>query len=294
MGPKPPKNQHCVSQVLSGRWAQDGPLHVRDLVAGTSFEVGTVAFGAIQDYISFEPVAAEARWQAMEKTASSAFEAVDAGVIFEESDRRSDLLAVFSLHFARSQVATQIYERSTAATVAAARTMEDYEPGALERVFEQTTGRPAAGDDDLIWAANLIADGVERHLTTGQFFRDRVYSLVDRAMARLSSSRIHICRAVGADEFIIGDTPCVPADVENDRVGVLDGVGIEVADTFLMPLGPRTVMALAEGDGAADLYMDIDDRAVQKVNRIQIRAARRQIAGRTRATVDAAVHAWRV
>lgn len=260
-----------------------------DLVTRRPFEVGTVAFGAIRDFIGSDPFGAEARWQEIEGAAAAALGAVDDGTIFDNAERRAGLLALFALHFARSQVATQLFEKSTAATIANARTVEDYEPGALARVFEQKTGRGPEGDEDLLWAANLIADGVEAHLANSHFFRDRVYSLLDKTAARLAACRFHICLAVGADEFIIGDTPCVPVDAANDRVGVLAGVGIEVADTFLMPLGPRMVMALAEAPEEDDLYVEIDDRAVQKVNSIQIRAARRHIAGRTNATVEAAV-----
>jgi len=138
----------------------------------------------------------------------------------------------------------------------------------LEAEFLRRKGFHAVGDQALGRFLDEIMEPTLTVVTSDRWFRARVEDFYYKACELTDSPGLEILSS-DCNEFLIGDVPALTIPRDNSRPGVLGGTALGDAQTVLMPLGPRHVVALAQTNASAELTPD----QVNLINAYQIRGA---------------------
>ena len=275
--------QHIISQVLLKRWAIDGVVGVGDLRHGTARRRAPGAEAWLSDFIAgARAEEAERRWQRFEgDSVRRALEAVEDGTVFSGPGHVEALKGLLGLHLIRARETTHVWagylgqqakdpESGLGSIVAMLN-----EPGVLDALFTERTGLVPSGPEARDYVRQTVVRDVEEQIGPGgPAFAEALYEQLETFRTRFASIAIEIGVTDG-EALLIGDTPALLIDHGATEVGLSAGVTISSADSLLLPIGPRHLLALGGGGD----YRSIPPQTVSKVNRLQIERSQEKFYG---------------
>jgi uncharacterized protein DUF4238 len=274
--------QHVVSQVLLKRFAEPdaetgglkvysfdleypNPKTSRSRLKGLS----TVGQAPELDFVRFASRSVEERWGSVESILPETLAAVDQGTVFDDPGHPERLRDLVALHFARSIQSAIIRWRTWGPTYEAARKAWSDNLALLERVSRMRPGLYVAGQAGReLTLDDLYAEIVE-FMESGAYFRVRVEDWFERIHTWLQTASVEILTAEDESEFLIGDIPALLMLPGYIGSGALDGVGLLLAESMVLPLGPGHAVKLGGDTG----YTPIAAAVVDELNTAQVTAA---------------------
>jgi hypothetical protein len=274
--------QHTISKALLSRFTEvldsrSGRQLIHFHLEPRSWEPKAPrAVGFITDFVKIDSRATEALWQEVEDRLPEVIDAAEDGSILGKPEQLTLLRDAVALHFARSPSTRDLHEQlfqdlfdravdSMAATPAA----WPY----CDEAFRRAHGgvHPPATAEGHRQGAELFYAGVRRTFEEGVPFRFRVESLFEKVREIFRGGGVELLRVPPSrnTEFLISDAGALAVDLGRDAVGFREGVTLGGAPTVLLPLGPRLLVAL----GPRDQIADAPEETVERVNRLQLRAA---------------------
>ena len=122
--------------------------------------------------------------------------------------------------------------------------------------------------------AEALLGRIHDRFDEGVIFRIRVQDLFETVCDRFASKGIEVLfPASPAKEFLVGDVPALTMNFATGAAGVAEGVALGDANTIVLPLAPRLLVAL----GPADQVGPIPDQMVDNLNALQVRTSRRHV-----------------
>lgn len=274
-----------MSEVLARRFTDRRHLLTRFTIATRyAKDVGVSGFGRTPAIYPQDPRAFEAGWQMIETRLPEAFAAVDDGSVFANLGLVDLLKDCLSVHLARGRTVARVHRRVAQEDRPALEQRLAARPWVDEDFRRTHSGlRPAGDEARRMHVAEMIDEGLAQ-LAASSFTPDRMVALYDQIRPLVSRSHLEIGIATEGD-FLIGDTPAVSLRQGNPGVGPLGGVPWDRANTIVMPIGRRHMLALGRKPG----YIDLDRAAVDYLNWVQIAAAEAKLAWHPDATLRAFV-----
>ena len=231
--------------------------------------LGPDGCGKVPDFIAFASGSAERLWKETEDKLHDALAAVDNGTLFDSPAHMATIKDAIALHYVRSSAARLVHVRTWVRVCAAsrARWLTSWR-WLLEEEFYRAKGFYAAGDQALsLFLDQAMQPSIDRAVS-GQLFRVRVEDLFGQARQWMSGLGLEIL-SPASGEFLIGDVPALTIRHDRSQAGVLGGIALGDANTVIMPLGPRHLVALGPTNLAGELSPD----QVANVNGRQIECA---------------------
>jgi hypothetical protein len=161
-------------------------------------------------------------------------------------------------------------------------------PAADEAFRRRYRLEPAGPTARRLGAEELLAR-MKSIFTSGTLFRLRVQDLFETVSERFQASGVEILTAAPASEFIIGDTPALTMNYATGAAGVRAGISLAAANTVMMPLTPRLLVALGPATAATQAPKEFIDA----INHHQTRAAQKYVHYRPGNTIGTSINAWR-
>lgn len=245
IGPRPPRKQDVVSQVLLRRFTIDGQLEARSLVHPNARwkRRSPGAVGYEKDFVRVNAEQVEDVWGAVEARLAPALDEVDSGAqVKPRSDVEAALIDCLALHWARSKGVREAMDRAWDRVRQTSFDDLQGRPELLEIAFYQMTGMHAAGPEALAIANRLIHQGPD-DIVSGQHFATRVVEFFHHAQKRLAESHIAVYDLPdGADDLIMSDSPVITS---HRGQGARRAGQVALGDLaqIAMPIGPRTAIA---------------------------------------------------
>lgn len=276
--------QHIVSKVLIKRWTSEGRVLAVDLDHPHA-QPKLKAPAAIGYKIYFIRAASkqwEDRWRTVENLAPGVFAAVDDRSIFDQPALVDALKDLIAIHFARSHVADLAWRASLRSPAMAEREAEIADilrmDGALDELFGHYTGLtpPGTPESRQIALDRFARDFEARVGEGGLAFAEAVGEATDQMREILDRHSLDIGVAANGAEFVLSDTPVQTLDHSTRTVGILSGIALDRADTIVMPVGPKNVVA----PGKQSTFTEMRPPAVSSTNAAMVASARRFVYAR--------------
>jgi hypothetical protein len=274
--------QHTISKALLSRFTEvldprSGSqlihLHLHPRSWGPK---APRSVGFITDFVRIDSETTEALWKEVEDRLPQAIGAAEDGSILSEPELLALLRDAIALHFARSPSTRDLHERLFQELFDRAVSRMAATPAAwpyCEEAFRRAHGGlfPPATAEGRHQGAELFYAQVRTPFEAGIPFRFRVESLFEKVREMLRTGGVELLRVPPSrtTEFLISDAGALAVDLGRDAVGSGEGVTLGGATTILLPLGPRLLLAL----GPQDRIADAPEETVERVNRLQLRAA---------------------
>lgn len=272
-------HQHVVSKVLlkqfamptkkgSGLQVQPYDLRHLDRLLKTRAPRGLCQ---VENFVSYASGSLEAQWGEVERGLPYAFAAVKHGTALSDSRTDKVLRDLIALHYVRSQHYREVFHRVFDETYREQRRWLLTEGREILQVASwQRTGLYAPGPQALdLRADEVLRPTVEAYLN-GALFRVRIEDNFRKARQFAAQSALQILEPEDG-EFLIGDNPALTMRYEGDHL--LYGMALGDSHTTVLPIGPRHALALAP----ANEYVRASKAAVDQINVLQIKAARRYV-----------------
>ncbi|MFG3384582.1 DUF4238 domain-containing protein [Streptomyces sp. NPDC047999] len=287
--------QHLVSQVLLKRFTMPGERSSGWQLI--SFDLdhperhhkrkGPRECGWVEDFVSFDSVAAEDLWRQIEQRVPDTFAAVEAGTPFDDPKHAGILRDLATLHLVRSHryrdVHRDAYERAREGVRSGL--LQNYE-GQLGREALRKTGLHLTGPQALgAFADRLIESSTPaQDHASGKLFRLSIEEMFQKVRAKASNWQIEILTPQNG-QFLIGDSPAIT--LRRDGKGTEYGMAFGDAHTVVLPLGPRHLLAL----GPQNVISQVPKALVDELNAVQVLAARRYVYFHPRSGLESFVKA---
>lgn len=274
--PRAFRKQHLVSAVLLRRFS-----NTNGRVAVYNKATELVTSEVPEDVCWFEffvhsnPKDAEEHWAKYERRLPHLFEVLDAGELFQDERAMTTARTTLALHAARSFSMRELAKNAhDGAKLRTSRELVRDHPGELAKRIQSDSPFNIPVTRSLLQdkAENLVERlGVDLE-PGGENFRQNLIKYFREARRILRNQQglevlIPSSRSAG---FVIGDDPVLlPSALKDGRVGLLQGVGLLSAATFVMPFGPRVSIAV----GPSNTFTELDDALVDWNNRMQVEQA---------------------
>jgi len=246
------KNQHLVTRSLQRRWTNDdtGASPGR-LVCVTRSDVTSVSLASpkrnlAEDWFigqKADPERYEKSWGDAESAMALAYVALDAHRGDDPvDDAASDAIKDFmALHAVRSKLTKLQWVHGLA-------TVDPKRKAALAADSDLVDRLRATGEFETSLTDGQLIDEVVARLDDplaigGKGFGDTLLEVWTGLKRRFGAMYVEIAESVGS-EFVLPDFPVVTFNAETGAVGIQNGVGLDCADTIVMPVGPRHVASL--------------------------------------------------
>lgn len=274
------KDQHVVSKVVLKRFAaRHGkfkglivPFNL-DYPNGGHRPRGADGCGKIENFVPVASRSLEMLWKQTEDKLHDAFKLFGSTNPFEKQEPISLIKDTIALHYVRSPPIKE--KHFSVFDEAFAHTRELLLSEGLEildRGFADKYGRAPADDYErdefILKLTQYLIDAKDQ----GAVFRSRIEELYAKARAQLSRFGVEIITPTEG-EFLIGDVPALTVRHGELAVGVRAGIALGDANTVIMPLGPKHLVAL----GPANLSGTIPKSEVDRLNMMQVQAAEQYV-----------------
>jgi Protein of unknown function (DUF4238) len=266
-------NQHVVSAVLLRLWKE--PFGVTNLDSGVTWLRSAKSEGYVRNFVGDEySERIEKVWEATENQLNKVFAQVENGTVFENGQALDVLRSMIAMHHVRSLRTGQLHagwlasQSAKGGRLAGLRSMADNSVYLHER-YMQRTDQVAPTSFHIEQERAVYLGSLEAEFGAGgNSFAEQLVVQYENTFRFLGHHPIQIGVAVEG-EFLIGDTPVVTLDSATGEMGV----PIAQADTIVMPLGPKYVLAVGR---SAD-FVDLNNKAVTHLNRLQVASARSKV-----------------
>lgn len=262
-----PRDQHLLSKAILKGWADPttGLLAWHSLQYGRSYRYSPEAIAKEPDFIRWNAVEMEGRWNLIENGIPELREAAPTGSGLLSARHMDMARQVLALHWARGLTAHELEKRMVPLAVALTkREMLRDQPDKLAAAFYQRYRIYPAGPEALGYYATHDLEISTSALE--QSFANRVQENFDTATALLRNFGIQVWHAPPGTEFFLSDVGALTLDPAKPLCGPLWGVRWHDAKTIFMPLGPTVV--IAAGDPLrreilpAEIVLDVNLRTV--------------------------------
>jgi hypothetical protein len=270
--------QHLVSRVLLRQFCEPTPHGERllslSLQYGSARPRAPRGVGKREDFVKIDSQETEHVWGLTEGALPEALAAARTRRIFGNPKHVAVIKDAIALHFARSLDVLEVSEALQRRDLESARKAFLADPQRMDALFylKHKIYPPASKNaretiaDDLLATTKQLIDG-------GVFFRLRVVDMFHAARGMTASLGLQILSPQGG-EFIIGDVPAIPIDVQRGALGLLGGVPFGNATMIVLPLGPKRLAALSR---SADSFDRVPLAFVEQVNKFQISNAKEYV-----------------
>ena len=287
--------QHVISRVLLRRWTEQGKpgagrqLMRYDVLSGASKLRSVAQLGYVLDFVKIDSLAVEKVWQRVENHLGEAITAAEDGSLRQRSSSQRILREAIALHFVRSPIAAAVHEYTWKAVSKNRIRALAGTPLAVE-AFRRSHGGlvPAGPEGRRMGAEAVLARLAEAH-ESGAIFRLLIEERFDRVCELLDPAPLEVIVPARHHEFILGDVPALTFDGKTGAAGVADGVPLTGGDTVMLPLGPRLLVALGPRHQTATVGQEV----VERINRLQLRAATEYMVHRPGARMGSQLAGWR-
>ena len=287
--------QHVISRTLLRRFCEPGAggagtqLMRYDVLSGIASPTGPRGAGYVKNFVKIDSKATEEVWQRVENNMPKAIDAAINQTILSAPALISILRDAIALHYVRNPQTLEVHEESFAN---AFRDAVDALAGtpAAAKAFYRRHGLESAGARGRRLGAEELLASMKDTFTQGTLFRLRVQDLFETVTDRFQSSGVEILVPSDANsEFLIGDTPALTVDFASGNVGVRAGISLGAANTIMLPLAPRLLIALSRTNAVAQ----VPSGFIDMINQMQAQAARQYVYYRPNATFDTRIAQWR-
>jgi hypothetical protein len=290
-GGKPVRDQHVVSQVLSGQFCEvvnpkDG-LQLRrwNLAYMTNDLKSPAAVGKDDLFVKIDTRKVEELWnQRVETHLRQATEATAAGQLTAASD---DVIRdAIALHLVRNPATSEIHENVFERVYAS--NVEKYARTYLSvEAFRRRYGIVPAGEDGLEMGARLLLDDIRQKVESGAMFRFRVQDQYERWSAQFRDFDLDVIAVANgiAAEFLLGDSPVLAIDADADPIDICPLIN---ATHVVLPLAPRLLAVLGPAGLRSIPIADLVDR----INELEVGAARTAVFHHPSADFTTKIPAW--
>jgi hypothetical protein len=266
--------QHTVTACLLRRFTNQpgtGRLKRFDLVAGKEVrcEVPPVKAGVVRGFDSWLPEKTERLWCLTETHLPKVFGALDDGTLLDQPDLVEIARSAIAVHYARSKIVFAIHVNSARRAVNNKVQELHRQPEVLDVLFYQKTGlySPPGALGTREWLVDSVVQPFVDYINGGEAFHESLQRIYREVLNRVGRAGLHVATPVdGTGEFMIGDCPAVTVSNDQERVGPHNGVAIGDADTVLLPMGPKHVIAL----GIANDWFQVSQETVDRLNSAQM------------------------
>ncbi|WP_189219009.1 MULTISPECIES: DUF4238 domain-containing protein [Streptomyces] len=271
--------QHIVSKVLLREWAaavkhttiehvQPYDLQHPKRRLNTRPPRG---IGKIENFVPWASTSLEIKWGLVERELPDALAAVKAGIALGQPRTAGILRDLIALHYIRSHHYREAFNRVFTEFLPRQREwLLTERADQLEAAYLQHTGRPAAGPEDLAAIADEIFSLMLDQFHDGSLLRVRIEASFDQARQLMAQYSLEILETEEG-EFLIGDNPALTVRKEGDSLS--HGMALLDSHTTVLPIGPHHMLAL----GPTPFYGRLAKSAVDKMNVLQIKAAREYV-----------------
>jgi hypothetical protein len=274
------RDQHVVSKVVLKRFAARQGPH-KGLIVPFSLDYpdgrhrprGADGCGKIDNFVPAASRSLEMLWKQTEDKLPEAFKHLESPSPFAEERHLSLIKDAIALHYVRSPPVKEMHFKVFEDALAHTRELmltEGIE--LLDRGFHDKHGRiPVDRDERLAFIKKLHQDLVEA-ANKGVMFRSRIEELFTKSRTILSRFGVEVITPAEG-EFLIGDVPALTVRHGEMAVGVQSGIALGDANTVIMPLSPKHLVAL----GPANLSGTIPKIEVNRLNAMQVQAAEKYV-----------------
>lgn len=287
--------QHVISQVVLRRFCEPGAggagrqLIRHDVLIGIASPTGPRGAGYVQNFVKIDSKATEELWQQVENNMPKAIDAAINQTILSDPALISVLRDAIALHYVRNPQTLEVHEECFADALRNAVDALAGTPAAAEAFYRHHGLEPAGAQGRRLGAQELLAP-MKDIFTQGTLFRLRVQDLFETVTDRFQSSGVEILVPSDADsEFLIGDTPALTVDFASGNAGVRAGISLGAANTIMLPLAPRLLIAL----GRTNAVAQVPSGFIHMINQVQAQAARQYVYCRPSATFGTRIAQWR-
>ncbi|MEU4836404.1 DUF4238 domain-containing protein [Streptosporangium sp. NPDC023615] len=271
-------DQHVISQTLLRRFAgRQGAEYNQLCYLNIKYPKkvylgGSDKCGKVKNFVRCGSDSLEMVWKRVEDQLPHVFQAVDDGVAISSPECIDRIKNVIALHFTRSLQTAKVSQRAVTETEEQLRLKYSSDPALLREYFRYKHRLEPAGPDALeVALEEMIRQSGER-VYDGSFFRARIEDMYRRVRESFSPLSVRIATP-SQGEFLIGDVPALTVRWDMKSSGVLGGVALAQANTVILPLGPRALVALGKKNELLTLSKD----QVEEANRRQIHAAQNYV-----------------
>lgn len=274
------KDQHVVSQVLLKQFAQPTGSSGRQLVRFNIHHPShppklktPKSCGKYPNFIKYASRSVEQFWWAIENKMDQALNSVQDETILGHPEHLATIKDAVALHFVRGIDTLWLHDVTWRAT------REKSEEELLQRtdllleLFKEKVGLYAGGVEALEVIIGHLHREAQELFDSGALLRARIEYLYTRARSLIDSAGLQFVRADQGSEFLIGDAPAISLKRDSPRMGLRGGVGLVDANTVMLPLGRRHVVAL----GSHDHLTWVDSEGVDAINKLQIFGAHQHV-----------------
>jgi hypothetical protein len=269
--PGSPHEIHVVSRVLLRRFTDPTTKKLAGyhLASRREYDKSPRSVGRVEQFVKYEPEAAEAEWQTIETRLRDAFKAVDDGSIFSQPDHIEAIKDCIALHWARSKVYKELHETLLEAGREWHKQQWQYNWHLLVAAFVSKYGLYPAGPEALDHINDLVYRPPDI-ITSGELFAARVRLLVNRARDYFKDQALQIGRATGSEQLLIGDAPVLC--FKRGESGLLRDFRAPLFEAMpvVLPIGPRHVATL----GGQQKWISLESSGIEKLNLHQVLAAK--------------------
>ncbi|WP_328842866.1 DUF4238 domain-containing protein [Streptomyces sp. NBC_00258] len=227
--------------------------------------------GRIENFVSYASASLEALWGEVEQDLPDVFTAAKRGEALEDPHPRRVLQDLIALHYVRSQHYREVFHRVFAETYQEQLSwlLTEGRP-LLERASVERTGLHTAGPQGLQLRADEVLGLTVGAYRNGALLRVRIEDSFAKTRQFVARMGLEILEAQES-EFLIGDNPALTVRYEGNQLRYSMALGD--AHSAVLPIGPRHMIALA----ATDAYGRIPAALVDRMNVLQIKAARQYV-----------------
>ena len=292
--PRVPR-QHVITKAILRRFCEPGPgnagiqLMRRNLPSGTAAPKGPAGVGYVENFVKIDSKATEELWQMTENNLPRAIDAASTQAILSDPTLISVLRDAVALHYVRNPQTLEVHQQSFDNAFQDAVDTRAGTPAAAEAFRRRYVLEPAGPAARRLGAEELLVR-MKDIFTDGSLFRLRVQDLFETVRDRFQASGVEILTPSDpGSEFLIGDTPALTVDYATGAAGVRAGISLADANTVMLPLTPKLLIALGPATAAVQVPPDF----VDTINHLQVSAAQQNVYHRLNANFATRISAWR-
>jgi hypothetical protein len=273
-------DQHVVSQVILKQFAEPWGKKGEVLLASLGVHHperkpsrgGSAKFGKVPDYLRFASSSAEDLWGETETRLDDPLKAIKQDNRITEPSHETIIRDAIALRFVRSIPIAILHQSAWISNREAARQHWRERPDLLQWIHVNIFGWWTSDRARLELALDEFYKPVSDLVASDAIFRVSLEDRFKRVRAGLQAFDLKILSSRD-HEFLIGDVPVLTLRKGHEGTGIFEGVGLANADEIVLPLTPRHVAVIGQGDENREATA----AEIERYNTLEINLAHRYV-----------------